>query len=288
MPIYFNPNVSELRSIVQFNRITLQLADSMQKLETGQRINAAKDDPSGLIIRESMRAEIKGIQAAQNNVKGANGVLDAADTGLSIITDIIRGKMEDDSGMSLLGIVMSADLTSDEKKEYIADKLTLIDGIAGSAAYGSKRVLDGSLDVSGGGALFNLGKNVGENAQRVYINSAGSSALGGASGTLYDLQFLDFDDETDAARAANIVREALSGLANERAKIGWTQNNVSRISDSLDSELINVTEAEAAISETDITMESSRAARLDLLAQSAMNSILFHREYAAFVARTMF
>jgi flagellin len=286
--IYFNPDAAELRSVIQFNRISLQLADSMRKLETGQRINEAKDDPSGLIISEPMRAEIKGIQAAQNNVKGANAVLDAADTGLSVITDIIRGEMQDDSGMSLLGIVMSADLSSDEKKTYIADRLTLIDGIADSAAYGSKKVLDGSIDAASGGALFNLGKNVGENVQRIAIESARSSALGGTSGTLYGLQFLDFDDAADAARGVDIIKEALSSIANERAKIGWTQNSVSRISDSLDRVLIDVTEAEAAISETDVTMESSRATRLDLLAQSAMNAVLFHRSFASYIAGSLF
>ncbi|MCL2745171.1 MAG: flagellin, partial [Planctomycetaceae bacterium] len=62
MQIYFNIGAPELRSIIQFNRISLQLADSMRKLSTGQRINAAKDDPAGLIIREPGRAEIKGIQ----------------------------------------------------------------------------------------------------------------------------------------------------------------------------------------------------------------------------------
>ncbi|GHT34401.1 B-type flagellin [Planctomycetales bacterium] len=481
MPIYFNPNAAELRSIIQFNRISLQLADSMRKLETGQRINAAKDDPSGLIIREPMRAEIKGIQAAQNNVKGASAVLDIADTGLSAITDIIRGEMEDDSGMSLLGIVMSTDMTSAEKKYAIADRLTLIDGVAGSAMYGNKRILNGSMayfvngvdsaklnnvqvnsagsgvqvniktsqaaakgllivdntaffNVPGGrpvvgdtitverqngvsvqytlkigdvddgkltataanrintdlqntgmaasfqngnlvletlnygpdetitvtsgssviqnavknsagskatastgsnavmnvlgqgitangnklsyygsniqfsaditdamrltkgastsfkvsgGASFNLGNNVGQNVINIGIKSADSSSLGGSSGTLRDLLSLDFDNAADAARAVNIVNETLGGLANERAKIGWTQNNVSRISDSLNRKLIDVTEAEAAISETDVTMESSQAARLELLAQSAMNAILFHRSFASYIAGSL-
>lgn len=479
MSIYFSTNIPELRSIIDFNRISLQIADSMRKLETGQRINRAADDPAGLIIRESMRADIKGIEAAQRNATGASSVLNAADTGLNSITKIIRGEMEDDSGMSLLAIVNSSDMTSAEKKAAISDRLTLIDGVASSITYNGIKVLGGDLayrtsgvnqsvlqnlqidranqnatvsirntqaaekgmlsidnsqlngavegdtitiglqnktqktytlqaddididgkitqeaadrindalqnsgvtasykdgnlvfetdaygdaqtlsvtsssslisgatknasgnvasdstgsnavflvngnsvtangsqlsyydsdlrfstniaesmlstqgatqsfSVAGGGATFNLGKDVGVNQIKIGISNASSAFLGGESGTLTDLMKLDFDNEADAARATRIVNEALSSVVSDRARIGTTAKNVEITGETLDSQLLSVTEAEAAISNTDVAMESSRLARLELLAQSAMNSILYSRSYAQFVAGSLY
>ncbi|MDR1964693.1 MAG: flagellin, partial [Planctomycetaceae bacterium] len=75
MTIYFSTNIPEMRSVLSYNRISNEIANSTRRLETGLRINTAQDDPAGLIIREAMRADIKGIQAAQKNVSQANSIL---------------------------------------------------------------------------------------------------------------------------------------------------------------------------------------------------------------------
>ena len=55
----------------------------------------------------------------------------------------------------------------------------------------------------------------------------------------------------------------------------------------LDSQLESVSEAEALISNADMALESSRLNRAEILAQAAMNSILYSRSYERFVANLL-
>ena len=51
---------------------------SIQRLSTGQRINAAKDDVAGLQISTLLNAEIKGLEQASRNAADAQSLLDTA------------------------------------------------------------------------------------------------------------------------------------------------------------------------------------------------------------------
>ena len=281
MNIFSITNTPELRSIFLFNRIGTSISETLRRLETGQRIITGKDDPSGLISRETMRTDIRGIQAAQKNTMAANELLSMADSGLANISQMLLGDINQRDDTGLLGMIYDDTLPTDMKQQQINNVLNMIDGTIRSTNYNGKRPLDGSMD----NALFQLGKDVQDSMQyRLSLPSMMVSRLGGASGTLEELRTIDLETDAGKAKAYAIINEAVNMVATQRGRIGAVQKHVLESNaNSLDIQLEKISEGEALISNTDIALESSRLNRAELLAQSTMNSILYSRSFGQYI-----
>ena len=278
-------NISEMWSIYNFNRISIDISETLRRMETGQRIMSGKDDPSGLLSRESMRTDIRGIQAAQKNTTAANEFLSMAESGLASISRMLIGDIFNSSDNGLIGLIYDTTLPSDMKMQQIEDILTLIDGVARTTNYNGKRMLDGSISEELGGALFQLGKDVQDSMQyRMSIPGMTVSNLGGSSGVLNDLRTIDLETDAGKAQAYAIVNEAVNMVAKQRGTIGAVQKNVLESNaKNLDIQLEKVSEAEGLISNADMAWESARLNRAELLAQSAMNAILYSRGFEQYI-----
>ena len=70
-----NTNISSLVAQSNLARSNNQLAQSLERLSTGLRINRGADDPAGLIVSERLRSEIRGIEQAIDNSERASSVI---------------------------------------------------------------------------------------------------------------------------------------------------------------------------------------------------------------------
>ncbi|MDR2116746.1 MAG: hypothetical protein LBP87_10255, partial [Planctomycetaceae bacterium] len=146
-----------------------------------------------------------------------------------------------------------------------------------------------TFKITGGGTMFQIGKDVVSDLQlRLGISSVGTGYLGGSNGSLATLRNIDYGTDAGLKQAYSIVNDAVNSLAKSRAQIGTSQNLLTANTNHLDNLLTTVTEAEGKISNTDTAMESSRLARNELLAQMAMTSILYSRQFAEFTASSLF
>jgi flagellin len=127
------------------------------------------------------------------------------------------------------------------------------------------------FDITGGGALFQLGPDVVTNQQaRLGLQSVNSSKLGGKTGRLFELKSgaaraLD----TDARGAAKIVDEVINSVASLRGRLGAFQRttletNISSLTDTV----ANLVEAESTIRDADFAQESAALTRAQILVQS--------------------
>ena len=62
-----NNNISAVVTNNQLLRTEDTLADSMERLSSGLRLNHASDDPSGMAIANKMQAQIDGLDQASRN-----------------------------------------------------------------------------------------------------------------------------------------------------------------------------------------------------------------------------
>lgn len=149
---------------------------------------------------------------------------------------------------------------------------------------------DTSFNVTGGGTTFQLGKDVNPlNQLRFGLTAVNTSTLGGGSGVLDDIRSLNLNSADDKAKALDIVQEAIVSLSNTRGRIGSTQKYVLDVNtENLENQISLTTDAEARISNTDVALETSRLARQELIAESAMNSILYSRQFASFAVASLF
>lgn len=130
---------------------------------------------------------------------------------------------------------------------------------------------DINFNITGGGALFQLGGDVVSNQQaRVGISSVSTAKLGGVSGRLFQLGSGENASlDTDPNLAANIIDEAISQVTGLRGRLGAFQattldSNLASLNDTV----ANLTEAESSIRDADFAQESARLTRAQILVQS--------------------
>ncbi|MBQ7582733.1 MAG: hypothetical protein IJU25_07945 [Lachnospiraceae bacterium] len=64
--------------------------DLYGQIASGNRINSAKDDASGLVISENMKEQESGLKVGSENAKNGIGALNIADGALGQITDNLQ------------------------------------------------------------------------------------------------------------------------------------------------------------------------------------------------------
>ncbi len=127
------------------------------------------------------------------------------------------------------------------------------------------------FDITGGGALFQLGPDVVTNQQaRIGITSVNTARLGGADGVLYQLASGGTADlNSDPTAAARIVDEAISQITSLRGRLGAFQStSLETNKNTLNDTLVNLTEAESQIRDADFAAETAALTRAQILVQS--------------------
>ena len=82
-------NMSALNSHIKLKPVGIKQARASQRLSSGFRINSTADDAAGLGISEKMRAQIRGLDQANRNIKDGISLIQTADGGLAPINDMI-------------------------------------------------------------------------------------------------------------------------------------------------------------------------------------------------------
>jgi flagellin len=127
------------------------------------------------------------------------------------------------------------------------------------------------FDITGGGALFQLGPDVVSNQQaRLGISSVNTASLGGADGVLYQLASGGTADlSSDPTTAAKIVDEAINQITSLRGRLGAFQSTTLDANKStLNDTLVNLTDAESQIRDADFASETAALTRAQILVQS--------------------
>jgi flagellin len=65
------------------------LAQSVQRLSSGLRINSAKDDAAGLTIAQNMQSQINGVNQSIRNLSDATNLIQTAESSLATIQDML-------------------------------------------------------------------------------------------------------------------------------------------------------------------------------------------------------
>jgi len=89
MPTVINTNLASLFAQNSLTNAQNNLAQSVQRLSSGLRINSAKDDAAGLSIAQNMQGQINGTNQSIRNLSDATNLLQTADSSLSTVQDMI-------------------------------------------------------------------------------------------------------------------------------------------------------------------------------------------------------
>ncbi|MDR2518354.1 MAG: flagellin, partial [Spirochaetaceae bacterium] len=189
------------------------VAKDIAKLSSGQRINKAGDDASGLAVSEKLRAQVRGLNQAERNIQNGVSFIQTTEGYLQETQDILH-RLRELSVQSANGIY-----TSEDRMQIQVEVSQLVDEInrvASHAQFNGMNILTGAFAENGPQVMrFQVGANMDQNKQ-VFIGEMTASALGVA-----DLSLADMDA---ANTAIGTLDTALQQVSKQRADLGGYQN----------------------------------------------------------------
>ncbi|HOJ28780.1 MAG TPA: flagellin, partial [Spirochaetota bacterium] len=84
-----NHNLSAIFANRQLKIVSSRMDKSIERLASGQQINRAGDDASGLAVSEKMRTQINGLFQAERNAENGLSFIQVAEGSLQQINDIL-------------------------------------------------------------------------------------------------------------------------------------------------------------------------------------------------------
>jgi len=277
-----NHNVSSVFANRQFKATELNLDSSIQKLASGERINRAGDDASGLAVSEKMRAQVNGLHQAMRNTEDAISFLQTAEGYLDETTMILQ-RMRELSIQAGNGVYGDKDRTliNVEMSQLIDE----VDRIANHAQFNGMNLLTGRFQAPNAGATapatgtptdqtaglwFHIGPNMDQRVQ-VFVGNMEARSLG----------LVDNDGKKNvsastmdtANRSIGILDKALETVIKQRTDMGAYQNRFEKLYKGLYIAFENTQAAESRIRDTDMAVQMSEFVKDQILAQANVSML---------------
>ena len=259
-----NHNMSSLYADRVLNISNDSIMKNMEKLSSGERINRAGDDASGLAVSEKMRSQIRGLNQASKNIMNGVSFIQTTEGYLQETTDILQRVRE-------LAVQSANGIYSDEDRMQIQVEVSQlvaeVDRIASQAQFNGMNMLTGRFGEAGDQVMqFQIGANVDQNA-RVYIGTMTATALGlkGAQGGDEQITIAS-PDEANATLAT--VDAALTTINKQRADLGAYQNRFEMAAKGVNIAAENTQAAESRIRDTDMASEMVEYTKNQILTQA--------------------
>ena len=270
-----NTNVKALMASNALNKNGRVQQNVMESLSTGKSINRASDNAAGLSIRETMTAQINGLNAAVKNANDSISMLQTADGSLNETSSMLQRMRE-------LAVLSVNDTYSSTQKTAMSTEFNQlsseIDRIAGQTQWNGMAILNGSGGLYSGAAAastgqftFQVGANTAQTISVIITNvaiTAGTNTTPVAS-TLGVLSLATIATAAGATTAVASLDSALTILNTQRSTIGAMVNRLTHAVDNLTNVAQNAADSRSKVEDTDYAAATSELARTQIIAQAA-------------------
>ena len=241
-----------------------RLAQSIERVSSGLRINRASDDVGGLAIAESLRSDIRVLRQGLRNLNDGISLTNVAEAGLNAQSDILI-RMRELAAQSASGTISNPERANLQLE--FTQLRNEIDRISNATEFNGQSLLDGSLD---SGAVtpivISFGLDATANSQ---INLNTEADVDDVDAIGLGINALDISTQAGAATALTTLDTALDTLTGERASLAAVQNRLTRILPGQAILVENLTAAESQIRDADIAEEVALLARNQILVEAA-------------------
>ena len=263
-----NHNMSAIYANRQLGVNGLSLSKDMEKLSSGERINRAGDDASGLAVSEKMRAQIRGLNQASQNASNGISFIQTTEGYLQETTDIMQRIRE-------LAVQSSNGIYSEEDRMQIQVEISAlvseVDRIASAAQFNGMNMLTGRFarptgeNVVTGSMWFHIGANMDQRMQ-IYIGTMSSTALGIRE--IGSETKISLATPEEANRAIGVIDEGLKKINKQRVDLGAYQNRMEMAVKGLDVSAENLQASESRIRDTDMASQMVEFTKNSVLQQA--------------------
>jgi len=263
-----NHNMSAMFSNRSLGVTNLNLQKDMEKLSSGEKINRAGDDASGLAVSEKMRAQIRGLNQASKNAQNGISFIQTTEGYLQETTDIMQRIRE-------LAVQSSNGIYSDEDRMQIQVEVSQlvaeVDRVASQAQFNGMNMLTGRFaqatgeNTPTGSMWLHIGANM-DQRMSVFIGTMTSASLGIREIGTEAVMTIAAPD--DANRAIGTIDIALKKINKQRADLGAYQNRLDYSVKGLNIASENTQAAESTIRDTDMASQMVNFTKNQILTQA--------------------
>ena len=266
MALTINTNVQSLNAQRNLSKSQSSLANSMQRLSSGLRINSAKDDAAGLAISDRMTAQIRGMNQAVRNSNDAISFAQTAEGALGEMTNILQ-RMRELSVQSANATNSTDDRTA--LNSEFGELKSELDRIVDTTKFNGEKLLNGKYS---NGAKFQVGANAGETIA-ISIKNVGASKLGAGTSaqTSLKMKAASITSAGGASKAITSIDSALNQVDSLRGSLGAKQNRFESTIANLNNIKENLSAARSRIVDADIATETSEMTKMNILQQAGVS-----------------
>lgn len=237
---------------------------SMEKLSSGERINRAGDDASGLAVSEKMRTQIQGLRQAERNTEDGMSFVQTAEGYLAQTAQIIQR-------IRVLAVQAANGIYTNADRQLIQVEVSAlvdeVDRIASQAEFNRFKILTGEFSKINPKASmwFHMGPNANQRV-RVFIGTMTAQAFRMKDAT--SKMAITLTSPGGANAAIGVMDAALQKLSKQRADLGAYYNRLEHTAKGLMTAYENVQASESRIRDTDMAEEMVEFTKNTVLVQS--------------------
>jgi flagellin len=259
-------NIASLNAQRLLGVNSARLAQSVERISSGIRINKASDDAAGLAISEGLRSDIRALRQAVRN----------ANDGVSLI-NVTEGALNEQAGIlirlrELASQAATGTVSSTERATIQLEFSALrneVDRIAATTEFNGQKLVDGSLasSVASTNQIFiQIGINSSADSR---INLNEQVDLEAMTSTGLSIHELSVTSSADALSALSQMDTSITQITAGRGKIGAVQNRLMKSISNLSVGIENLTAADSQIRDADLAHEVAMLTRNQILVQAS-------------------
>ena len=267
MPQVINTNLNSLTAQRNLSTSQMSLATSMQRLSSGLRINAAKDDSAGLAIAERMTSQVRGMNVAIRNANDGISMSQTAEGALGKVADSLQRMRE------LTVQASNATNTASDKnsldKEF-GELSKEVQRVLGGTSFNGQKILGADAKAF----TFQVGAGTTTDdtidiTTTIMTADATITAVAGTNNTGLGRAVIDSTSTAVSLKGVmDNIDTALGTVNDKRAVLGASQNRFDSVISNLQISVENQTAARSRIMDTDFAAETANLSRSQILQQA--------------------
>ena len=243
-----------------------RLAQSIERISSGIRINKGADDAAGLAISVGLRSDIRALRQATRNANDGISLINTTEGALNEQSSILI-RLRELASQAATGTVGSTERATIQLEfSALRDELPRI---AQTTQFNGIGLIDGNLEGSVAAAShtqIQIGIDSTANS-RINLNS--TLDLAAVTATSLSIHNLSVTGAAQALTALSTIDTAIASVTATRGKVGAVQNRLQRSVSSLSITSENLQAAESAIRDADIAHEIAQLTRNQILVQTS-------------------
>jgi flagellin len=274
-----NTNTDAMLASANLSKMEFQMSRTLSHLSTGLRIVTGADDPSGMALSATFRAQVGGIRIAEQNAQDGLSLLNTADTALQDNMNILL-RMRDIAVRASSDATLTTTQRQTMEQEYVNLKGE-IQRRRSAITFNGKVLFSGAVS----GKTIQIGPDNSSGYKfSMKIPLISVTYFGAATRSLSNAHVSQVGS---AAKAIDIVQSCINGLANIQAIVGSQQKELEDIVNALSSEQVNLAAASSRITDADMAYEITNFAKQQIIEQAATAMIAQANSQSQSVMKTL-